>query len=173
MSVALPFLSAPDKIKTSEELARLVAARQFAGETVVFTNGVFDLLHVGHARYLAEARALGDALLIAVNADESVRSFKGDLRPIVPLAERMEMLASLACVDYVTPFSTRTPVPLIEHIHPAIYVKGGDYREEDLPEAAVVRSYGGDVRLLSLIEGRSTTNIIDRVCAAYGTPATE
>ena len=169
--MALPFPSAFDKIKTAPQLASLVAERQAAGETVVFTNGVFDLLHVGHARYLAEARALGSALLIAVNADESVRSFKGDLRPIVPLDERMEMLASLACVDYVTPFSTRTPVPLIEQIRPAIYVKGGDYQEEDLPEAAVVRGYGGDVRILSLIPGRSSTNIIARVCAAYGQTA--
>ena len=159
-----------DKIKTLEELAPIVAQRQVAGQVVVFTNGVFDLLHVGHARYLAEARALGDALLIAVNADESVRSFKGDLRPIVPLAERMEMLAALACVDYVTLFSTRTPVPLIEALRPAVYVKGGDYREEDLPEAAAVRAYGGDVRLLSLVAGRSSTNIIARVCAAYGAP---
>jgi len=172
--VASPFPSAPektlDKIKTLEELAPIVAARQTAGQAVVFTNGVFDLLHVGHARYLAEARALGGALLIAVNADESVRSFKGDLRPIVPLEERMEMLAALACVDYVTPFSTRTPVPLIEALRPAVYVKGGDYREEDLPEAAAVHCYGGDVRLLSLVAGRSSTNIIARVCAAYGTP---
>ena len=159
-----------DKIKTLAELAPIVAQRQAAGQVVVFTNGVFDLLHVGHARYLAEARALGDALLIAVNADESVRSFKGDLRPIVPLAERMEMLAALACVDYVTLFSTRTPVPLIEALRPAVYVKGGDYREEDLPEAAAVRAYGGDVRLLSLVAGRSSTNIIARVCAAYGAP---
>lgn len=159
-----------DKIKTLEELAPIVAQRQAAGQVVVFTNGVFDLLHVGHARYLAEARALGDALLIAVNADESVRSFKGDLRPIVPLAERMEMLAALACVDYVTLFSTRTPVPLIGALRPAVYVKGGDYREEDLPEAAAVRAYGGDVRLLSLVAGRSSTNIIARVCAAYGAP---
>ena len=168
--MASPFPSAPDngKIKTLEELVGIVTVRQAAGETIVFTNGVFDLLHVGHARYLAEARALGNALLIAVNADESVRGFKGDLRPIVPLAERMEMLASLACVDYVTPFETRTPVPLIESLHPAVYVKGGDYREEDLPEATVVRAYGGDVRLLSLVAGRSTTDIIARVCAAYG-----
>ena len=168
--MASPFPSPPEKIKPLEELVPIVAARQAAGQTVVFTNGVFDLLHVGHARYLAEARALGDALLIAVNADESVRSFKGDLRPIVPLAERMEMLASLACVDYVTPFATRTPVPLIDALRPAVYVKGGDYREEDLPEAAAVHLYGGEVRLLSLVAGRSSTNIIARVCAAYGTP---
>lgn len=173
--MAFPSPSAPvstmDKVKTLDELVPVVAARQAAGETVVFTNGVFDLLHVGHARYLAEARDLGTALVIAVNADESVRGFKGDLRPIVPLAERMEMLAALACVDYVVPFATRTPVPLLEALRPAVYVKGGDYREEDLPEAAVVRAYGGDVRLLSLVAGRSSTDIIARVCAAYGTPA--
>ncbi len=169
--MGLPCPSALDKIKTLDQLVPIIAARQVAGETVVFTNGVFDLLHVGHARYLAEARALGSALLIAVNADESVRGFKGDLRPIVPLAERMEMLASLACVDYVTPFATRTPVPLIERLHPAVYVKGGDYCEEDLPEATVVRAYGGEVRLLSLVAGRSTTDIIARVCATYGPPA--
>jgi rfaE bifunctional protein nucleotidyltransferase chain/domain len=161
--------SSLEKIKSAEELADLVARRQAKGEKIVFTNGVFDLLHVGHARYLAEARALGDALLIAVNTDESVRGFKGDLRPIVPLAERMEMLVALACVDYVTPFGTRTPAPLIAQIRPAVYVKGGDYREEDLPEAEVVRAYGGDVRILSLVPGRSSTNIIARVCAAYGT----
>ena len=178
--MASPSPSSPDtkdkiktpKVKTLEKLVGIVAARQASGETVVFTNGVFDLLHVGHARYLAEARALGDALIVAVNADESVRGFKGDLRPIVPLAERMEMLAALACVDYVTPFGTRTPVPIIEALRPAVYAKGGDYREEDLPEAAVVRAYGGDVRLLSLVAGRSTSDIIARVCAAYGSPLT-
>ncbi len=157
-----------DKIESASELAKIAARRQAAGERLVLTNGVFDLLHVGHARYLAEARALGDALIVAVNSNESVRGFKGPLRPIVPLDERMEMLASLACVDYVTPFETRTPVPLIQQVRPSIYAKGGDYTEEDLPEAEVVRGYGGDVRILSLVAGRSTTNIIARVCAAYG-----
>ena len=144
-----------------------MAARQASGERVVLTNGVFDILHVGHIRYLTEARALGDALVIAVNSDQSVRGFKDPLRPIVPLEERMEMLASLVCVDYVAAFETRTPAPLIELVRPAIYAKGGDYTEKDLPEAQVVRGYGGDVRILSLIAGRSTTNIIARVCAAY------
>lgn len=166
--MALSFPSSADKMFSADALAEIVTKRQASGDCVVLTNGVFDLLHVGHARYLAEARALGDALVIAVNSDESVRGFKDPLRPIVPLAERMEMLASLACVDYVVPFETRTPVPLIELIRPAIYVKGGDYREEDLPEAAVVTGYGGSVQILSLVAGRSTTNIIARVCAAYG-----
>ena len=160
-----------NKIQTAEELAEIVHQRQANGEKIVLTNGVFDLLHVGHARYLAEARALGDALIVAVNSDESVRGFKDPSRPIVPLAERMELLASLACVDYVAAFETRTPVPLIERVRPLIYAKGGDYTLADLPEAAVVIGYGGSVKILSLIAGRSTTNIIARVCAAYGETA--
>lgn len=151
-----------------DELAQRVAERQKRGERVVFTNGVFDLLHVGHLRYLTEARALGDALLIAVNTDSSVKSFKGDLRPIVPQDERLEMLDGLRAVDYVTLFDTRTPVPLIERVRPAVYVKGGDYTEDQLPEADVVRGYGGEVKILSLVQGRSSTNIIAKVCAAYG-----
>ncbi len=171
--MALPFPSLASKILGADALAEIVSVRQAAGERVVLTNGVFDLLHVGHARYLAEARALGDALVIAVNSDESVRGFKDPLRPIVPLAERMEMLASLCCVDYVAAFETRTPVPLIKQVRPAIYVKGGDYTEDDLPEATLVRGYGGDVQILSLIKGRSTTNIIARICAAYGNKVEE
>ena len=165
--MALPFLLSADKIKTTQDLAKIVQGRQANGDKIVLTNGVFDLLHVGHARYLAEARALGDALIVAVNSDESVRGFKDPLRPIVPLAERMELLASLACVDYVAAFETRTPVPLIEQVRPLLYAKGGDYALEDLPEAAVVIGYGGSVRILSLIAGRSTTTLIARVCAAY------
>ena len=165
--MALLFPLPADKIVTAEELAEIVARRQNAGEKMVLTNGVFDLLHVGHARYLAEAWALGDALVVAVNSDESVRGFKDPLRPVVPLAERMELLAALASVDYVVPFGTRTPVPLIEQVRPLVYAKGGDYTLDDLPEAAVVLGYGGSVRILSLIAGRSTTNLIARVCAAY------
>lgn len=151
-----------------DELARRVAERQERQERVVFTNGVFDILHVGHLRYLAEARALGEALLVAVNTDASVKTFKGDLRPIVSQDERLEMLDGLRVVDFVTLFDTRTPVPLIEYVRPALYVKGGDYSEDQLPEASIVRGYGGSVQILSLIAGRSSTNIIAKVCAAYG-----
>jgi len=165
--VALPFPLPADKIKSAEGLAEIVRRRQDAGEKLVLTNGVFDLLHVGHAQYLTEARALGDGLIVAANSDESVRGFKDPLRPVVPLAERMELLASLACVDYVVAFTTRTPVPLIEQVRPLIYAKGGDYTLSDLPEAAVVTGYGGTVQILSLVAGRSTTALIARVCAAY------
>lgn len=154
-------------IVSHEELSLRVMERQARGERIVFTNGVFDILHVGHLRYLAEARALGDALAVAVNSDLSVKSFKGDLRPIVPEEERAEMLNALRMVDYVTLFSTRTPVALIERVRPALYVKGGDYAIDDLPETPVVRGYGGQVQILSLVEGRSTTSLIDRICIAY------
>ena len=165
MGLSFPLLE--DKLKNADALAEIALRRQSAGEKMVLTNGVFDLLHVGHARYLAEARALGDALIVAVNSDESVRGFKDPLRPVVPLAERMELLAALACVDYVVPFTTRTPVPLIEQVRPLVYAKGGDYTLSDLPEAAVVLGYGGSVQILSLVAGRSTTALIARVCAAY------
>lgn len=153
-------------IVSHEELARIVAERQARGERMVFTNGVFDLLHTGHVRYLAEARALGDALVVAVNEDASVRSFKGDLRPILPEGERAELLDALRMVDYVTLFGTRTPVPLIEMVRPALYVKGGDYALGDLPETPVVLEYGGQVQILGLVPGRSTTNIIAKIQAA-------
>jgi len=158
---------ASSKILTLSSLAGVVKERQQQGEVVVFTNGVFDLLHIGHARYLAEARSLGDGLIVAVNADSSVRVNKGDLRPIVPEDDRAELIASLECVDYVILFSSKTPVPLIEQIKPLIYVKGGDYKVDDLPETPVVHSYGGKVLILSFVPGRSTSSIIQRVCAAY------
>lgn len=160
-----PCPCARDKVVAAESLTAFVAERQKRGEKIVFTNGVFDILHVGHVRYLAEARALGDALIVAVNSDASVRGLKGDSRPIVPEDERAEMLASLACVDFVTLFETPTPVPLLTLVQPAIYVKGGDYAVDALPETPVVRSYGGDVCVLQFVPGRSTTDIIARVQA--------
>src|SRR5690349_9552860 len=113
------------------ELAEIVAQRQAAGERAVFTNGVFDLLHVGHARYLQRARALGDFLIIGVNSDASTRRLKGSTRPINPDAERAELLAALACVDYVTIFGDPTASRLVELLRPAVYVKGGDYSSND------------------------------------------
>lgn len=160
-----PCPCARDKVVAAESLTALVAERQKRGEKIVFTNGVFDILHIGHARYLAEARAQGDALVVAVNTDASVRGLKGDSRPLVPEDERAEMLASLACVDYVVLFSTPTPVPLLERVRPAMYVKGGDYTVDALPETPVVRSYGGEARVLQFVPGRSTTDLIARIQA--------
>ncbi len=161
-------LSYHEKLVLPNRLAEHVSRQQQQGARFVFTNGVFDILHVGHVRYLAEARALGDALIIAVNTDSSVRRLKGDRRPIVSEEERVEMLSALACVDFVTVFDTPTPVPLLEQIRPAIYVKGGDYTEDRLPETPVVRGYGGHVQILSLTQGRSSTDIIRKICDVYG-----
>jgi len=147
-------------IRDHSELAEIVGNRQANGEKIVFTNGVFDLLHVGHLRYLQEARALGDSLLIAVNSDSSVKRLKGLNRPLVNESERAEMLDALRCVDYVTLFATDTPVPLISQIRPLIYVKGGDYTIESLPETPVVQGYGGEVVILGFTEGRSTSRLI-------------
>ena len=133
------------------------------GEKIVFTNGCFDILHVGHLRYLEQARALGDLLVVGINTDESVRRMKGPERPFVPEEERAEMLAGLECVDYVTFFSEPTPIETIEELKPHIHAKGGDYQISQIPEARVVESYGGRVAILPLVPGKSTTGLINHV----------
>lgn len=156
------------KILAREALAAEVARRQERGERGVFTNGCFDLLHLGHVRYLQEARALGDFLVLGLNSDEGVALLKGPGRPLVPAAERAEILAALACVDYVAVFPETTANVTVELLRPAIYVKGGDYAgaqgsEPDparLPEASSVLAYGGTVRLIPYLPGHSTTELI-------------
>ncbi|MBE3558761.1 MAG: adenylyltransferase/cytidyltransferase family protein [Ktedonobacteraceae bacterium] len=156
------------KILARAELAGEVQRRQQAGERAVFTNGCFDLLHLGHVRYLWQARNLGDFLVLGLNSDESTRHLKGPGRPLVPEMERAEILAALACVDYVTIFAEPTASALLELLQPAIYVKGGDYastqgNEPDssrLPEAKTVRAYGGLVRLIPYLPQHSTTELI-------------
>jgi rfaE bifunctional protein nucleotidyltransferase chain/domain len=133
------------------------------GKQIVFTNGCFDLLHVGHMRFLAQARALGDLLVVGVNTDDSIRQIKGPTRPIVPEMERAEMLAHLTAVDYVSLFDERLPNTLIEVVRPSVHVKGGDYRAEDLPETEVVMRCGGRVIILPLSVGVSTTILIERI----------
>jgi rfaE bifunctional protein nucleotidyltransferase chain/domain len=135
-----------------------------AGKRIVFTNGVFDILHVGHVRYLEEARALGDVLLLGVNSDDSVRRLKGPTRPVNLEAERAEVLTALRCVDAACIFTEDTPEELIRLVRPHIHVKGGDYRTPDaLPETPLVRSLGGEVVILSLIPDRSTTRTIQKM----------
>lgn len=152
------------EILSWEALAEQIRAWQGAGERVVFTNGVFDILHVGHTRYLREARALGDRLVVGINADESVRRLKGPTRPINPELDRAEVMASLQCVDGVTIFKDDTPIPLLTILKPDVHAKGGDYKTPDaLPETAVVRAYGGDVVILQLVDGKSTTNIVKKM----------
>lgn len=152
------------EILSWEALAVQIRSWQAAGERVVFTNGVFDILHVGHTRYLREARALGDRLVVGINADESVRRLKGPTRPINSELDRAEVMASLECVDGVTIFTDDTPIPLLTVLKPDLHAKGGDYKTPDaLPETAVVRAYGGDVVILQLVDGKSTTNIVKKM----------
>lgn len=127
---------------------------------LVFTNGCFDILHRGHVEYLYSARALGDVLVVAVNTDASVRTLKGEGRPVVPLADRLYVLAGLGCVDAVTAFDEDTPRELIASLLPDVLAKGGDYDPDDIVGAAEVRGAGGEVTVLPFVEGRSTTRII-------------
>jgi rfaE bifunctional protein nucleotidyltransferase chain/domain len=132
---------------------------------VVFTNGCFDVLHRGHVRYLDQARGLGDVLVVAVNSDDSVRRLKGADRPVNPVEDRVAVLAALACVDHVVVFEEDSPAALIETVRPDVYVKGGDYPPEMVPEAPLVRRLGGQVRTLGYVPDRSTSAIIDRIRA--------
>jgi len=151
------------KVKKLKELKQIVDTLKKQGKKIVFTNGCFDLLHIGHVRYLQEARSLGDVLIVAINSDESVRKIKGKGRPIITANERAEIVAALECVDYVTIFSEILPNKLIEILKPDIHVKGGDYSINELPEAKIVKSYGGKVVIVTKIENRSTTKIIERI----------
>lgn len=167
------------KIRTPEELFAILQRRQAAGERAVFTNGCFDLLHLGHVRYLQDARSLGDFLVLGLNSDESTRLLKGPGRPLVPEMERAEILAALTSLDYITIFSEPTANELVGLLRPAIYVKGGDYAMTQagqagraatpdvsrLPEAAIVQAYGGEVRLIPYLPHHSTSELIAKVKA--------
>ena len=161
--------------KTSEQgwviqpaqLIPLLRRLRSRGGKTVFTNGVFDILHVGHARYLAAARKCGDLLVVGMNTDSSVRRIKGPKRPIVPFAERAELLASLRCVDFVVPFSEDTPLNLVKKLHPAVLVKGADWARGEIVGGAEVETEGGKVVRIRLARGRSTTNIVRKVVQRY------
>jgi rfaE bifunctional protein nucleotidyltransferase chain/domain len=137
------------------------------GQTLVFTNGCFDILHPGHVRYLAEARSLGDRLVVAVNADATVSALKGQLRPLSPLDERMELLAALAVVDYVVAFDEPTPGTLIEAIIPDVLVKGGDWTPDNIVGRDTVENAGGRVLSLPFALGYSTTGLIERIIKSH------
>ncbi|HUY93337.1 MAG TPA: D-glycero-beta-D-manno-heptose 1-phosphate adenylyltransferase [Pirellulales bacterium] len=148
------------KILPLDELSRQAARHRAAGERIVFTNGCFDLLHVGHVSYLAEARALGDLLIVGLNSDASVRRLKGPSRPVIAERDRAAMLAALAAVDYVIVFEAPTPHHLLHHLRPDVLVKGGTYRPEEVVGHEVVEAYGGKVGVVGLVEGVSTTAIL-------------
>ena len=155
------------KIYHLSELASILQQAKSDGNVVVTTNGCFDVLHLGHLRYLQAARQLGDLLVVAVNSDSSVRQLKGENRPLVPEEERAEMLAGLECVDYVVIFPEETPISLLSELKPSIHVKGGDYKLEQLIEREVVEANGGKVIVGLNVPGKSTTNLIEVIRERY------
>lgn len=149
-------------VRDWNELASELERSRASGRRAVFTNGCFDLLHVGHVRYLKEARALGDLLVVGVNSDASVRRLKGPERPLQPEGDRAEILASLAAVDFTTVFHQDTPLELIQALRPDVLTKGGDWATESIVGAPFVMSYGGSVRSLSFVDGRSTSKLVEK-----------
>jgi D-beta-D-heptose 7-phosphate kinase/D-beta-D-heptose 1-phosphate adenosyltransferase len=157
-----------NKTYSREELKKIIDRYRQEGKKIVFTNGCFDILHVGHTRYLAEAKKQGDVLIIGLNSDESVRSLKGKERPLIPEKERADVIAALESVDYVTIFHERTPLELIEYLKPDIIVKGGDWKEENVVGRESVAKWGGRVIIIPEVKGSSTTNIIEKIKKVYG-----
>jgi len=152
-----------DKIKSQEDLGRLLAREKTAGRTIVFTNGCFDLLHVGHVRYLEEAKSLGEILVVAVNGDRSASALKGPSRPINPEQHRAEVIAALGCVDYVTIFDESDPYQIISLLKPDVLVKGGDWTKETTVGRDIVEQQGGKVVIIPYKAGHSTTTLIDEI----------
>jgi rfaE bifunctional protein nucleotidyltransferase chain/domain len=155
------------RIFGAEEAVAWREALASEGKRVVFTNGCFDVLHAGHASYLEWAREQGDALLVGLNTDDSVRALKGPARPIVPFEDRARILAALRSVDAVVGFGERTPEVLLDRIRPDVHVKSSQYREDELPERTVVLQHGGEIRLAPHAAGNSTTDVIARIVARY------
>ncbi len=149
-----------DKIKTIKQLSRIINSLKKSGKRIGFTNGCFDILHVGHVKYLEKAKAICDILVVAINSNGSVEKIKGKGRPIIDEKDRIAIIAAVDTVDYVVKFSQETPLKIIKTIKPHILIKGGDWRKEDIVGADFVQSYKGKVKSLPYIKGHSTTSII-------------
>lgn len=152
------------KIRSLDDLRLELDARREKKTRIIFTNGCFDLLHIGHIRYLQEARRMGDLLVVGINSDASVRRLKGPSRPVQPEQDRAEILAGLACVDYVVSFDEDTPILLIERLKPDVLVKGGDWPLDEIVGRDVVERSGGRVATVSFVKGISTSELIQRIC---------
>lgn len=156
-----------EKIRARRELLKIIKDLRTKGKRIVFTNGCFDLLHIGHVRYLEKAKALGDVLVVGVNSDASVRKLKGPKRPILPEEERAGILSGLGCVDYITIFSEIDPLKLIASLRPDVLVKGGDWTKEQTVGKEVVERSGGEVVILPFVKGSSTSNLIHTILNKY------
>ncbi|MDE6983594.1 MAG: D-glycero-beta-D-manno-heptose 1-phosphate adenylyltransferase [Lachnospiraceae bacterium] len=152
-----------NKIITQKQLGEEIQRARQEGKTVVSTSGCFDILHAGHVTYLEEAKARGDILVVLLNADSSVRALKGSTRPIVPEMERAVVIAGLESVDYVCIFSEQTPCAIIDSLQPDVVIKGGDYAGKQIPEMDSVAAYGGRVEYVDVVDGCSTTNIVEKI----------
>lgn len=152
-----------NKILTRKEIAKEAARLKESGKRIVFTNGCFDILHAGHVRYLADARAQGDALVVGINSDESVRQIKGNKRPVISQEQRAEVLSGLSSVDYVVLFNEPDPLNLIREVNPDVLVKGGDWAEENIVGADYVKGKGGRIIRIPVVQGISTSSIIKRI----------
>jgi len=161
--VTRPSRSSAEKVVSREQAVRRASAERRSGRRVVFANGAFDLLHTGHVRYLEAARAEGDWLLVAVNSDASVSRAKGRARPVVPAAERAEIVAALACVDAVVVFEEDSPAALLSEIRPDVHAKGTDYTPGSVPERDVVARYGGKTVIVGDPKNHATTDLIERI----------
>jgi len=159
----------PDqKIQKISRLKKILARLRVRGKKIVFTNGCFDILHVGHIRYLRKAKSLGDILIIGMNTDRSVKTIKGEKRPIVPEKERAEVLSALEFVDYVIPFDEPDPLDLIAALKPDVLVKGADWSKDRIIGREVVENLGGRVVRIPMVPGASTTGLIEKIKKAYG-----
>jgi D-beta-D-heptose 7-phosphate kinase/D-beta-D-heptose 1-phosphate adenosyltransferase len=152
-----------EKVKKRQALKTIAAQAKTEGKKIVFTNGCFDLLHMGHVQLLREAKNLGDILIVALNSDGSVRQIKGPDRPILPEEERAELIAALEMVDYVTMFDEPDPLNVIRELRPDVLAKGGDWAEDKIVGREFVESYGGRVAVIPFLKGHSTTEIIERM----------
>ncbi|MBI3316971.1 MAG: D-glycero-beta-D-manno-heptose 1-phosphate adenylyltransferase [Candidatus Omnitrophica bacterium] len=153
--------SSAKKIQSLPRLKSLLRLLKKSGKKVVFTNGTFDILHLGHVTYLEKAKSAGDILVIGVNSDRSVKTYKSPQRPLNPEKDRLRVLAALGCVDYVTLFEEPTPLEVIQELRPDILVKGADWKKREIAGAADVESWGGRVLRIPLVSGRSSTRMIE------------
>jgi len=156
-----------DKIKSQDSLKKIIAGLQKKGKKIVFTNGCFDIMHYGHAKYLEDAKKHGDILVVAVNSDASVKKIKGKNRPIVNEKDRLSLIAALESVDYTCKFSEDTPLKLIQLLKPDVLIKGADWNKNNIVGADFVKSLGGKVCTIELAAGRSTTNLIKKIAKIF------
>jgi len=156
-----------DKIKSKQALKRLLLQSKRRAKKIAFTNGCFDILHYGHAKYLEDAKRHCDILIVAINSDNSIKRLKGKKRPLIRLKDRMNIIAALESVDYVTSFDEDTPAEIITYLKPDLVIKGADYKVKDIVGARIVKEYGGSIKRIKFIKGYSVTSLVNGIIRRY------